>query len=105
MPRAQVWLTETGGLVRRDNGSTTEIPEGPRHAGEVTRYIFDRIVPQNPRISRVYIYHWNAAPPSDVVGLGAHHAGRARAQRAVRARPRAALRPAARARLPLAGCA
>ena len=61
VPRAQVWLTETGGLVRRDNGSTTEIPEGPRHAGEVTRYIFDRIVPRNPRISRVYIYHWNAA--------------------------------------------
>jgi hypothetical protein len=61
VPRAQVWLTETGGLVRRDNGSTTEIPEGPRHAGEVTRYIFDRIVPKNPRISRVYIYHWNSA--------------------------------------------
>jgi hypothetical protein len=63
-PRAQVWLTETGGLVRRDNGSTTEIPEGPRHAGEVTRYIFDRIVPKNPRIGRVYIYHWNAASPA-----------------------------------------
>jgi hypothetical protein len=60
-PRAQVWLTETGGLVRRDNGSTTEIPEGARHAGEVTRYIFDRILPRNPRITRVYIYHWNAA--------------------------------------------
>jgi hypothetical protein len=63
-PRAQVWLTETGGLVRRDNGSTTEIPEGARHAGEVTRYIFDRILPRNPRIARVYIYHWNAASPA-----------------------------------------
>jgi hypothetical protein len=63
-PRAQVWLTETGGLVRRDNGSTTEIPEGARHAGEVTRYIFDRILPRNPRITRVYIYHWNAASPA-----------------------------------------
>jgi hypothetical protein len=59
-PRAQLWLTETGGLVRRDNGSTTEIPEGARHAGEVTRYIFDRILPRNPRITRVYIYHWNS---------------------------------------------
>jgi polysaccharide biosynthesis protein PslG len=62
-PRAQVWLTETGGLVRRDNASTTDIPEGARHAGEVTRFIFDRILPRNPRISRVYIYHWNAGPP------------------------------------------
>jgi len=62
-PRAQVWLTETGGLVRRDNASTTDIPEGPRHAGEVTRYIFDRILPRNPRVSRVYLYHWNAGPP------------------------------------------
>ena len=64
-PRSQVWLTETGGLVRRDNGSTTEIPEGPRHAGEVTRYIFDRILPLNPRITRVYLYHWNSSSAQD----------------------------------------
>jgi hypothetical protein len=62
-PRSQIWLTETGGLVRRDNGSQTEIPEGPRHAGEVTRFIFDRILPRNPRITRVYVYHWNAGSP------------------------------------------
>ncbi|MGH2898360.1 MAG: glycosyl hydrolase, partial [Solirubrobacteraceae bacterium] len=60
---SQIWLTETGGLVRRDNGSRTRIPEGPRHAGEVTRYIFDRIVPRNPRIARVYLYHWNSESP------------------------------------------
>ncbi len=58
-PGSDIWLTETGGLVRRDNASTTDIPEGPRHAGEVTRYIFDRILPTNPQIKRVYIYHWN----------------------------------------------
>jgi len=57
-----LWLTETGGLVRRRNRSTTDIPEGARHAGEVTRYIFDHILPRNPRIRRVYIYHWNAGP-------------------------------------------
>ncbi len=57
---ARIWLTEVGGLVRRDNGSTTEIPEGVRHAGAVTRYIFDHIVPRNPRVERVYIYHWRA---------------------------------------------
>lgn len=61
--KGEVWLTETGGLVRRDNGSTTDIPEGPRHAGEVTRFIFDRLLPRNPRVTRVYLYHWNAGPP------------------------------------------
>ncbi|MEA2221341.1 MAG: hypothetical protein QOJ35_3967 [Solirubrobacteraceae bacterium] len=62
MPGADVWLTETGGLVRRDNGSTTDIPEGAGHAAEVTRYIFDRVLPENPRIRAVYLYHWNAGP-------------------------------------------
>ena len=61
-PGSKIWLTETGGLVRRDNASTTDIPEGARHAGEVMRYIFDRILPLNPQIERVYIYHWNAGP-------------------------------------------
>jgi len=63
-PGAKIWLTETGGLVRRDNASTTDIPEGARHAGEVTRYLLDFLLPRNPRITRVYLYHWNAGPPS-----------------------------------------
>jgi hypothetical protein len=62
-PGAKLWLTETGGLVARRNGSKTDIPQGARHAGEVTRYIFDRILPSNPRIARIYLYHWNAGPP------------------------------------------
>ena len=69
-PRSEVWLTETGGLVRRDNGSPTTIPEGARHAGEVTRYIFDRILPLNPRVTRVYLYHWNSASPRDTWDSG-----------------------------------
>jgi hypothetical protein len=64
-PRSQIWLTETGGLVRRDNRSTTDIPEGARHAGEVTRFILDRLLPRNPRITRVYLYHWNSGSPKD----------------------------------------
>ena len=63
--RSQVWLTETGGLVRRDNASKTKIPEGARHAGRVTRFIFDRILPRNPRITRVYLYHWNSVSSKD----------------------------------------
>jgi hypothetical protein len=67
---AKVWLTETGGLVRRDNHSKTVIPEGVRHAGDVTRYIFDRIVPLNPRVRRVYIYHWNSVSRKDTWDSG-----------------------------------
>ena len=63
--RAEIWLTEVGGLVRRDNGSTTDIPEGARHAGDVTRFIFDDVVPRNPEITRVYIYHWNSSSRRD----------------------------------------
>jgi hypothetical protein len=62
---AEIWLTEVGGLVRRDNNSRTEIPEGARHAGEVTRFIFDDIVQRNPEITRVYIYHWNSSSRRD----------------------------------------
>ena len=62
---AEIWLTEVGGLVRRDNNSPTRIPEGPRHAGQVMRYIFDEIVPRNPEIARVYLYHWNSSSRKD----------------------------------------
>jgi len=62
---AEIWLTEVGGLVRRDNRSRTEIPEGVSHAGEVTRFIFDDVVPRNPEITRVYIYHWNSVSRRD----------------------------------------
>jgi len=60
---SDVWLTETGGLVRRNNRSTTDIPEGAKHAAEVTRFLFDRVLPKNPRVKAIYIYHWNAGPP------------------------------------------
>jgi hypothetical protein len=62
--KGRLWLTETGGVVRRSNNSAIDLPEGPRHAARVTRYIFDRVVKRNPRIKRVYIYHWNAGPRS-----------------------------------------
>ncbi len=62
LPRAEIWLTETGGIVRRDNGSPTKLPQGVSHAAEVTRFIFDRVLPANPQIKAVYLYHWNAGP-------------------------------------------
>ena len=62
---AEIWLTETGGLVRRDNNSRTKIPEGASHAGRVTRFIFDDLVPRFAQIRRVYIYHWNSSSKKD----------------------------------------
>lgn len=62
--KGKLWLTETGGVVRRSNNSSTDLPEGPRHAARVARFIFDRILKRNRQIRRVYYYHWNAGPPS-----------------------------------------
>jgi hypothetical protein len=62
---AELWLTEVGGLVARRNHSRTEIPEGAAHASRVTRFIFDKIVPRNPQITRVYLYHWNSSSRRD----------------------------------------
>jgi hypothetical protein len=78
--RGQLWLTETGGLVRRTNKSTTDIPEGPRHAARVLRYLFDDVVKDFVAIKRVYVYHWNAGPPSTtwdsaLITYGGHERG------------------------------
>jgi hypothetical protein len=57
--RGQIWLTETGGIVWRKNRRKVTFPESAKHAGEATKFLFDRLVPMSPRVSRVYIYHWN----------------------------------------------
>ena len=58
---AQIWFTETGGVVARHNHSAHDFPESPAHAAVVTRFVFDRLVPLSTRIARVYLYQWNAA--------------------------------------------
>jgi len=63
--RGRVWLTETGGIVRRANKSTVGFNESPRHAAVATRWVFDRLVPLSSRIERVYLYHWNSSSPTD----------------------------------------
>jgi hypothetical protein len=59
----EVWFTETGGLVVRDNGSPVEFPAGVGHAARATRWVFQRLAPLSPRVRRVYLYQWK--PPSD----------------------------------------
>lgn len=57
---AQIWFTETGGVVARHNHTAHDFPESPAHAAEVTRFVFERLVPLSPRIARVYLYQWGA---------------------------------------------
>jgi hypothetical protein len=54
-----IWLTETGGIVRRSNASSVVFPTGTAHAAKVTKFIFDKLVKISPRIQRVYLYHWD----------------------------------------------
>jgi hypothetical protein len=58
-----VWFTETGGIVARHNRHKVTFPESARHAAVATRFVFRRLVPLSRRVTRVYIYQWNAGPP------------------------------------------
>jgi len=58
--KGQVWFTETGGIVRRTNPHRVTFPESAKHAATATRFLFNKLVPLSRRVTRVYIYHWNA---------------------------------------------
>lgn len=59
VPGAKIWIAETGGLVARGNyKGKADFPENAVHAGQVTTYAL-RLAQRNPRIERVYLYHWN----------------------------------------------
>lgn len=52
----QVWLTETGGLVK-----TAVLPYNEKRAARATRYLFTIADAWRARISRVYLYNWRGA--------------------------------------------
>ena len=58
--RGEVWITEVGGAVKRPKGQA-RFSEGATHAAKVTRFIFGDLARLSKRITRVYLYHWNAA--------------------------------------------
>ncbi len=58
--KGQIWFTETGGIVGRRNKAKVSFPESAAHAAIATRWVFDELVPLSRRITRVYLYHWNA---------------------------------------------
>jgi hypothetical protein len=56
----QIWFTETGGIVWRRNVARVTFPESTAHAAVATQWVFNKLVPLSRRITRVYLYHWNA---------------------------------------------
>jgi hypothetical protein len=57
----QLWLTETGGVVRRPRGRVgVPMKRRLRDAAGATRYVLRLAVAQSARIKRVYLYQWRA---------------------------------------------
>jgi hypothetical protein len=61
--RGEIWFTETGGLVKRKNTSPHKFPDSPSHAAKATRWVLNRLVTLSPRITRVYLYHFQNQGP------------------------------------------
>ncbi len=61
--KGEVWLTETGGVLKRARPSVRFSGKGARHAAEATNFLLKQIVPlDRERIRRVYLYSWSTAP-------------------------------------------
>ena len=63
--KGEIWLTETGGIVKRRTRVRVPMPESTAHAAKATRWLFDRLIPISKRITRVYLYHWNPSTRRD----------------------------------------
>ena len=69
----RLWLTETGGVVRRPEGRVgVTMRRRLRDAAGATRYVLRLAVAQSHRIKRVYLYQWraDAAAPWDSALIG-----------------------------------
>jgi hypothetical protein len=55
--RGQVWLTETGGIVKFGRA----FPYSEKRAAARTKYMF-RLVRRYPRVKRIYVYRWFGEP-------------------------------------------
>jgi hypothetical protein len=59
--KGDIWFTETGGIVKRNNASSLKFPESTRNAAKATRFVF-KLAALSRRVKRVYFYHWAPAP-------------------------------------------
>jgi hypothetical protein len=65
--KGEIWFTETGGIVKRRNGSRVRgFTESATHAAIATRWVFNKLVALSPRrITHVYLFHWNPSTTHD----------------------------------------
>jgi hypothetical protein len=71
----QVWLTETGGIVKFGGAFPNRNGSGLRRAAQVLGYMFN-VASSQPRIKRLYIYDWtggNASTRFDAGLTDNHH--------------------------------
>ena len=57
-----IWFTETGGLVYRNNPTKIPMNESPKHAAKAVRWVLTKLALLSPRVKRIYFYHWRPAP-------------------------------------------
>jgi hypothetical protein len=63
--RGQVWLTETGGIVKFGN----DFPYSKARAAARTKYMF-KLTKRYSRLNRIYVYRWFGAPRSERFDAG-----------------------------------
>lgn len=56
-----VWLTETGGIVRFADGRGGGLPEDEGRAAEAVRWLYE-MLPSRTRVRRMYLYQWQSTP-------------------------------------------
>lgn len=59
----QVWLTETGGIVKFGNSFPNNHGSGLKRAAKVLEFMF-KVAAAEPQIKRLYIYDWNGGTNS-----------------------------------------
>ncbi|HYF24904.1 MAG TPA: hypothetical protein VD931_04110 [Baekduia sp.] len=57
----EVWMTETGGIVRHSPRSGPGLPHDERRAADAIRWLYTMSLGR-PRIGRMYLYQWQSSP-------------------------------------------
>ena len=60
----QIWLTETGGIVRFTPPGGAGLPYDERRAADSIRWLYS-LTSNRPRVARMYLYHWQGRDDHD----------------------------------------
>ncbi len=60
----QIWLTETGGIVRFSPGGGGGLAYDERRAADSLRWLY-ALTAGRPRVARMYVYHWQGREDND----------------------------------------